>query len=196
MQSDNPPPYDTSFAYSYNWGSPKTDLKAALEIINSRKNEHEESGCCPATMDEYHLVCCLLAGNPHCPKEVLEHISECVTSDRILERVASNPNTSVETLRRLALTGSAEVRSAVAENVNADAETIELLVNDENIDVRFQLAENHQLPEEILSQLSFDENPYVAYRAQLTRAHMNPQKSSSVQAGEFQRKPTRIRRAV
>lgn len=174
-------PYDTSFAYAYKWGEPERDLEKALQILTTIFDaEHAWAGC-PAKDQENWQVVQLLACNPDTPTDVLDHIAKCVHSADVLERVAGNPNVSLETLKSLACFPNYQVRAAVAENLNADAETIRILLADACTDVRFCLAENPNLPLEILDELAMDDNPYVAYRAQSTRARVFSTECGSVE---------------
>ena len=87
---------------------------------------------------------------------------------RTLEGMASDPNTPVVVLERLAAHPIADVRVAVSENENTPLYTIWALSKDGDADVRYQLAENHNLPLALIRSLTNDENPYVACRAQQT----------------------------
>jgi hypothetical protein len=194
MQKDQLP-YDKSFAYSYAWTSPDSDLQKALQILDIMVDESHTSDGCPLSDEEFCQVAALLASNPSCPREVLEHFAACNSKAEVLERIAGNPNVSVETLRRLAECDHAQVRSAVAENLNADTNTVRKLMQDGSTDVRFVLAENPNLPEAILSELANDENPYVAYRAQITRARVG-RGPATLQQMPQQQQQSQIRRAM
>jgi hypothetical protein len=161
-------PYDTSFAYAFNWSQPEQDLEKALQILNAKFDAQHDSNGCPAASDEYWAVTILLVSNPYTPSQVLEHIAHCAQCPKVLERVAGHPNVNAETLKRLADCKHDDVRSAVAENLNVDETTLELLLKDDSTDVRFALAENPNIPMPILQELSNDDNPYVAHRAQVT----------------------------
>jgi hypothetical protein len=167
---DNKLPYDTSFAYAFQWSEPETDSQTALLILNSQIDELHDGNTCPLGKADYQPIHKLLASNPNTPAQVLDHISQCMPCPKVLERVAGHPNATAETLKRLATHENFEVRSAVAENSSTDMDVLQMLVEDGNPDVRFCLAENPNVPAEILEQLSRDENPYVAYRAQVTMA--------------------------
>jgi hypothetical protein len=65
-------------------------------------------------------------------------------------RIASDGNTSPETLAVLATDEDSDVRWRVAYNRNTPPETLELLAQDENSDVRWQVARNPNATEEIL----------------------------------------------
>ncbi len=169
---NNQVPYDTSFAYAYKWTEPEQDLDKALLILTIQIDEQHDGAGCPAGKEDYWQIESLLASNPNTPSPVLDHISQCSQCPKVLERVAENPNVSLDTLNKLAQSEHTEVRSAVAENLNADTETMSRLVHDPHIDVRFSLAENPNLPMDVLEELCTDENPYVAYRAQVTRTKL------------------------
>lgn len=173
-------PYDTSFAYAFNWHEPELDLQKALNLLSLRLDEQHDSANCPVSDREYEQIEVILASNPQTPPQMLDHLSLCVECPRILERVAGNPNAMADTLKRLATSSNTDVRYAVADNiVAADLETIQFLVRDGSTDVRFLLAENPNLPDEILEELAMDENPYVAYRAEMTRSRSNAQGQSA-----------------
>jgi hypothetical protein len=87
---------------------------------------------------------------------------------RTLERMATDINTPVVVLERLAKHPNADVRAAVSENENTPLYTVWALSKDADADVRYQLAENHNLPMSLIRSLTSDENPYVACRAQQT----------------------------
>lgn len=175
------PPFDTSFAKDFHWTKPEHDLQIVMLILGG----HTERETCPAGAAEHAEIQRLLASNPDTPSAVLDHMTKCVRSPKILERIAANPTTSVEALRWLARHECNDVRSAVAENTNADTETIMALAHDTHTDVRFRLAENHDLPSEILEILCTDENPYVAYRAQMTRTRIYSSQRAPGQTQQF-----------
>jgi len=89
-----------------------------------------------------------------------------------LERMATDSNTPVVVLERLAAHPNADVRAAVSDNENTPLYTIWALSKDADADVRYQLAENHNLPLPLIRSLTNDENPYVACRAQQTYDRM------------------------
>lgn len=165
---NNQLPYDTSFAYAFQWTRPEEDLKKALEILTALVDDQHDLKNCPAGNPDYHPINKVLASNPSTPAQVLAHIAQCVSCPQVLERIAGHPNTSAETLKLLAASEYYEVRSAVAENSTADIEILYMLAKDEHADVRFAIAENPNVPAAILQELVNDENPYVAYRAQVT----------------------------
>lgn len=165
---NNQLPYDTSFAYAFQWNQPEEDLKKALEILTALVDDQHDLKDCPTGKPDYHPINKLLASNPSTPAQVLAHIAQCVSCPQVLERVAGHPNASADTLKFLAASEHYEVRSAVAENSTTDIEVLYMLVKDEHADVRFAIAENPNVPATILQELVNDENPYVAYRAQVT----------------------------
>jgi hypothetical protein len=97
---------------------------------------------------------------------------ELGASSTVLETLATNPNTPVSILRKLACHSEPDIRAALAENRSTPLETIYQLANDQDPDVRYQLAENHHLPIKVLQYLAEDDNPYVACRAQRTIARV------------------------
>ena len=78
--------------------------------------------------------------------------------------LARNPNTSQETLERLANDNDWEVRYYVARNPNTPPEILERLENDRDPHVRIGIAYNPNTPPEILERLANDENWVVRYR--------------------------------
>jgi hypothetical protein len=171
------PSHDTSFLHRYFWSRPDEDLPRALRIVNCQSSMHQ-GDLCPATDSDCQHINTVLAGNPHTPAAVLDHLAFCVENLSILQRVADNPATGIETLKRLACHECPQVRVAVAENGNVDIEILAMLVKDSEVDVRFTLAESHQLPQSILEQLCRDDNPYVAHRALRTRTRLSGQPPS------------------
>lgn len=186
---NNELPVDTSFMHRFNWSQPEHDLKIVIRILQG----HTHGVVCAAGVQEHIAVHKQLASNPNTPVAVLDHMAQCSTSADVLERIANNPSTSPRTFQRLANHQCSEVRCAVAENCVGDSVTVRRLVKDEHTDVRFRLAENHNVPDEILSELCLDENPYVAHRAQVTRARLAGQ---SVIAQQFNPRRTSLRNAV
>ncbi len=87
---------------------------------------------------------------------------------RIVTDMATDPNTPVVLIERLATHAVAAVRGAVCENESTPIDTLWSLAKDVDPDVRYQLAENYNLPLALISTLTNDENPYVACRAQKT----------------------------
>jgi hypothetical protein len=192
---NNQLPYDTSFAYEYQWSKPEADLEIALLILNSQVDELHDGQNCPAGKAEHQPIELRLASNPSTPTQVLDHISQCMQCPKVLERIAGHPNASADTLKRLAGHENQEVRSAVAENSSADIDILRDLMKDGNTDVRFCLAENPNVPAEILQELSSDENPYVAYRAQITLAKTGAT-PAAVKTITPQAQPKQARRAM
>jgi hypothetical protein len=97
---------------------------------------------------------------------------ELGANSTVLETLATNANTPVSILRKLAYHSEPDIRAALVENRSTPLETIYQLANDQDPDVRYQLAENHHLPIDMLQHLSEDDNPYVACRAQRTIARL------------------------
>ncbi|MBY0356480.1 MAG: tetratricopeptide repeat protein [Candidatus Obscuribacterales bacterium] len=108
-----------------------------------------------------------LASNPETSPETLRKLAE-KKPEAVVERVAENPGTKPETLEALSVHESATVRTAVSENQNTPGDVLQSLAADDSPDVRYRLAENPHTPETILDSLSEDENPYIAARAQET----------------------------
>ncbi|MBU4311117.1 MAG: hypothetical protein KJ706_00145, partial [Candidatus Omnitrophica bacterium] len=75
--------------------------------------------------------------------------------------VASNLNTSVEILSKLALDFNLTVRMAVAANSSTPLETLILLASDESPHIRASVAENPKTPAEILTKLASDSHTLV-----------------------------------
>jgi hypothetical protein len=72
--------------------------------------------------------------------------------------LAQNPNTSTETLERLANDKSYyEVRRWVAKNPNTSPETLERLVDDDDLRVRYWIARNPNTPQYIKTYLKLAE---------------------------------------
>lgn len=175
--------YDLSFAYTFQWDEPETQIREALKVllcnreeeaypkedrgvaVKSRKKPQSDSSRAAAL--EAAKIRWLLAINPNTPPPVLEHLTREATSS-LLERIAENPRTHASTLSRLATHADAQVRAAVAENMNTSMKTMWKLVRDECPDVRYRLAESYNVPIAVLKVLAEDENPYVAHRAQMT----------------------------
>lgn len=114
-----------------------------------------------------------IAVSPETNPSILDALSY-TNCKALVERIAENPNTSQDTLKRLAVHPALEVRCAVSENSNTPVDVIAALAQDECIDVRFTLAESPTTPEEILDQLTEDDNCYVASRARQTLIRLNP----------------------
>ncbi len=112
-----------------------------------------------------------LASDPNTSSEVLRKLAE-TDQPQVLERVAENPQTAPDTLEELSNHESAEVRSAVTENKNTRPDTLQKLAADENPDVRYRLAENAQTPPPLLDTLVEDDNPFVVARARETQDHL------------------------
>lgn len=163
---------DLAFARSYQWSEPVHDLQIAMQILTCPNIGCEcEEDPCAQSESEFDRVRCALASHPCTPPSVLAHLVNC-DIPFILERIAENPNTDMDTLRRLSRHERAAVRAAVAENTDAHSDVLRALASDESIDVRYSLADNANVPSDILQLLTADENPYVAYRAQTTIARM------------------------
>lgn len=86
------------------------------------------------------------------------------------KEVAENPDTSSDTLSKLAAHADVEVRIAVADQRNTPFVTVMLLAQDLHADLRYAMAENHNLHTDVLNMLSNDGNPFVAHRAKKTMA--------------------------
>lgn len=175
--------YDLSFAYTFQWDEPETQIREALKVllcnreedaneakqngvaVKSRKKPQSDSSRAAAL--EAAKIRWLLAINPNTPPPVLDHLTREATPS-LLERIAENPRTHATTLARLATNADPQVRAAVAENMNTTIKTIWKLVRDENPDVRYRLAESYNVPIAVLKVLAEDEHPYVAHRAQMT----------------------------
>jgi hypothetical protein len=122
-----------------------------------------------------------LASHPDTSPESLDKLAQ-KDSPELLERVAENAHTTTETLEKLATHEEPDVRGAVTENKNTPDEILHVLAADENPDVRFRLAENPQTPVVVLETLVNDDNPYVVDRAQNTLSKL---KSVSEQADDM-----------
>ena len=104
--------------------------------------------------------------------ETLAQVACCVADAPVLERIADNPHTDVETLVLLSTNSSADVRMAVAENEHAPLSILLTLAHDENPDVRYSIAENSHVDRLILEELVGDSNPYISWRALTTLRRM------------------------
>ncbi len=105
-----------------------------------------------------------LASNPETSPESLKRLAshKC---EHLVSRVAEHPNTPLETLETLAQHKHPDVRAAIADNVNTPPSLLMNLARDSDIQVRYSLAENHNIPISVISFLLEDDNPYVAARA-------------------------------
>ena len=160
--------HELSFAYSYQWSEPDQDLFVAMKILTCPAIGSETSSCpCAQDQSQSTQISSALAANPQTPPMVLDHLVNCGVPF-VLVRIAENPRSGAETLRKLAGNESVSVRAAVAENYDAPADVHRQLAQDECVDVRFAVAENANLPPDILEILIRDDNPYVAHRAQTT----------------------------
>ncbi len=83
----------------------------------------------------------------------------------LLERLAEDPSTNIETILVLSIHPEPTVRAAVAENPKAPTSVLLALAADEHPDVRFRLAENPNIETAVLKMLVNDENPYISWRA-------------------------------
>jgi hypothetical protein len=184
--------YDTSFVDTYRWSQPE-HAAVALNIVECANNGCTEHERCPTGHSEYVHIQLSLASNPRTPGLVLDFLSSSASDTTVLERIAGNPNTSAQTLRRLAKHQCNDVRAAVAENKNTEIDVLETLCADPHADVRYSLAENPYLPAVIIERLAQDDNPYVAHRAQLTRQRLRTP-FSRLSNGSFDR--SRIRRVI
>lgn len=115
-----------------------------------------------------------IATYPDSPSAVLDFLATLNREEKILVRIAENPQTWPVTLARLAQSNYPQVRIAVAENSNTPIDILRALVNDESLDVRYSMAENPALPSKMLQQLANDDNAYIAHRASCTLARRNP----------------------
>jgi hypothetical protein len=120
-----------------------------------------------------------LASHPEATPESLRKLSDH-NCDLVVIRVAEHPNTDQDILESLAQHNNPEVRVAVSENRNTPIQVLLTLVDDQSVDVRYCLAENHNIPLAILSALYDDENPYVAARAGQTLSRLRNSKNKSL----------------
>jgi len=187
-------PHDISFINQYNWSNSDEDIEKALEIM--RCDDMHKHAKCPATRDNYHHVSWALAGHPETPPAVLDHMSTHTNHWKLLERIAANCALGNETLLRLALHPSSEVRQAVAEHHDLDREVIDILKRDDHTDVRYTLAENHTLPPDVLTELTVDDNPYVAHRADMTRRRTLAQYALTGSIKPSHQSPSPLKRAL
>lgn len=132
------------------------------------------NGDCACQPDRVRM---LVATNPNTPGAVLDRLA-CEGPPAVRERVAENPRAAQATLRRLAFDEDPDVRMAVAENANTPILALMAMAYDDNADVRYRLAECYHLPRAILETLANDDNPYVARRAQQTRARIQSESTS------------------
>ncbi|MBX9725541.1 MAG: hypothetical protein K2X81_29355 [Candidatus Obscuribacterales bacterium] len=105
-----------------------------------------------------------LASHPDTSPDSLKKLAnhKC---NHLVSRVAEHPSTPLETLQTLSQHEHPEVRSAIADNVNTPQSILMNLTKDSDIQVRYSLAENHNVPISVICVLLEDENPYVAARA-------------------------------
>lgn len=122
-----------------------------------------------------------LASHPDTSPESLDKLAQ-KDSTELLQRVAENAHTAPETLETLATHEEPDVRGAVSENINTPDEILHVLAADDNPDVRFRLADNPQTPAIVLEKLVNDDNPYIVDRAQKTLTKL---KSISEQADDM-----------
>jgi len=87
------------------------------------------------------------------------HGSHPSTNNKLL--VAGNPNTSIETLTRLAQDQHVWVRQGIAWNPNTPVETLTRLAQDQDVGVRYQAATNPNTLIETLTKLAQDQNALV-----------------------------------
>lgn len=120
-----------------------------------------------------------LASHPDASPATLKKLSshKC---ESVVIRVAENCNTAAEVLESLALHPLTDVRIALAENSNTPIRIVLNLALDESVDVRFSLAENHNVPLAVLRVLCEDENPYVACRARKTMERLDWRRANSL----------------
>ncbi|PPD43799.1 MAG: hypothetical protein CTY16_12755 [Methylobacter sp.] len=78
--------------------------------------------------------------------------NERVGSIRI--NVARNPNTDLETLRKLTFDKIADVRAAVADNLNVPPDLLDILANDKSISVRVAVSESSNTSNKTLTRLA------------------------------------------
>lgn len=109
------------------------------------------------------------AGSQSCSPEVLEQLAKS-DIDRIRLRVAENPNTPASALKALSQDRCPDVRIAVGINPSTHTEVRQMLAQDEDLTVRLGLAEDINSPLSILDILAQDSNPYVACKAEQTKA--------------------------
>jgi hypothetical protein len=95
-----------------------------------------------------------VAGNPHCPSEVLARMASDVKA--VQEEVAKNPNTPVEVLIQLAASKDVSVRKNLAQQAFRSFELSRHLAGDPEDEVRQGLASCSQLSDEMLEQLRKD----------------------------------------
>lgn len=106
-----------------------------------------------------------VAMNPNTPREVLEGFVAARDLE-VLDQVAEHPNTSPETLDRLAR-GTGNQMTSVAKNPSASAETLERLADDTSTgnQTRAMVAGNPSAPDELRGQLVRDSDKWVRQHA-------------------------------
>lgn len=95
-------------------------------------------------------------------KVLLERLS--YDHDDVKIRVATNPNTSEETLDRLSSEKNKLIKQAVARNENISIFTIQKLAKEE-ISIRNELLLNKKLPKDFLLEFSNDDDFYIKDKA-------------------------------
>ncbi|MGV0106635.1 hypothetical protein NSTCB13_05463 [Nostoc sp. DSM 114160] len=115
-----------------------------------------------------HYLCRKIADSPATSASILKHLANH-TDGYTRDRVAENPNTPPEALRKLASKQEAgEPRIFLGRNLNTPSDVLESLSKDRDKKVRISVAENPNTPLTILQYLANDTERNVAEAA--TRA--------------------------
>lgn len=97
-------------------------------------------------------VVSFVAANPNTPTQLLRFLAIMSNKSEsyIREKVAGNSNTSVNTLKLLAVDSDPLVRKEVARNINAPLSILKRLFLDSNSEVRSSVVENKNLPQDFI----------------------------------------------
>ncbi len=120
-----------------------------------------------------------LANAPTTSTEVLEILSHCDVVS-VVEAVAANRATSVDTLAWLLKHPAPEVRIGLIDNPVLPYSIQKRLIFDPDADVRYALAENHNIVRQVLETLLNDENPFVVARAQKTLVRLDTKPRTTI----------------
>lgn len=117
--------------------------------------------------DTSNMVLRAVAENGHCDSEILSKLSYSSNDYVLHDRIARNPNCSVQTLKKLAKDNYAPVY-AIAENPNCPTELLAEYSKHEDESVRLRVAMNPNCSNDILAALADDDNPSICIKARAT----------------------------
>ena len=106
-----------------------------------------------------------VAKKPNLPAEILDELADDKDTSTVLS-VASHPNTSFETLLRMASESRLSVRFALAQ-YQSNPELLKLLAKDKNPMVRGYVVENPNTPDSVLKEMLNDSSPTVQMFAKI-----------------------------